>query len=203
MDPDYSLEALNRFLGFVGEKGLVNKATARNWRVAVANLFVDLTPDEEADVRKINVDIAARRFINRQPGAVTPESLTTYRQRATLAVRHFVSYASNPAGYKPTGMKAKTNGTNGKSNGNDKSSRKPVVAQTSAASQTSNPGTMVASDPAKDGASVSTNLPVSFPLRGGDFMVQMVIPRDLTAAEAKKMGKMLIVMAQDSDPDDL
>ena len=54
--PDYSRAALARFIEFVVAKGLVHPATAQGWRVATAKVLEDLSPAEEEDVRRIDVE---------------------------------------------------------------------------------------------------------------------------------------------------
>jgi hypothetical protein len=49
-------------------------------------------------------------------------------------------------------------------------------------------------------SSPPSGLPLSYPLRS-DFLAQVVIPRDLTLSEAKRLGAFLLTIAVDYQPD--
>jgi hypothetical protein len=189
MDPNYSKDAFMQFLNFVGEKGLVKAESARAWRVAASKLLNDLSATEEADVRTIDLDIAARKVANRSPGALSPDSLGTYRQRVGVAIQEFVNWVNDPAAYKPRGL-------NGKARPKQASDRAPRQERTPTPNAT-------ASEPiAKEVHATSSGLVLPIPLRP-DFLAQVVIPRDLTVEEAKRVGAILLAMAVNYKPDEM
>ena len=55
-EPDFSRDALARFIDYVMDKNLVNPSTAQGWRVATTKVLTELTAEERADVRRIDVD---------------------------------------------------------------------------------------------------------------------------------------------------
>ena len=67
-EPDFSQDALARFIDYVVDKNLVNPSTAQGWRVATTKVLAELTPEEQADVRRIEVDATFKQFLNRNPG---------------------------------------------------------------------------------------------------------------------------------------
>ena len=73
-EPDYSRAALARFIEFVVAKGLVNPSTAQGWRVATSKVLEELTPEELADVRRIDTEATFRAFLHRHPGRLSPAS---------------------------------------------------------------------------------------------------------------------------------
>src|ERR1041384_323761 len=121
MDNDYSFDALRQFLHFVGEKGLIGGSLAQGWRVATSTIFQDLSDAEQSDVRKIDIDLALRKFVNRNPGKLSPKSLAEYKRRVTNAIEEFAAWTEDPTGYRPrSGSGAKALGTPKKAGGEKK-----------------------------------------------------------------------------------
>lgn len=193
MGTDSSKDALIRFLDYVGEKGLVNPATSQGWRVAVGNILDDLTPTEEADVRKIDVESAFRKFVNRNGGKFSPRTLTEYRRRVGAALQEFNEWSNDPAGYKP---KSGTR-TRKAQNGERAPSRQPK--ETTADNQSSGSRTPDTRPSGSEVPAPSSGLPLPYPIRP-DFLAQVVIPRDLTVDEAKRLGAFIMTLAVDFKP---
>lgn len=181
MPSDYSKNALLKFLDTVVSQGLVNANTGGGLKAACARILDDLADTD--DVRGVDVNTAVVRYNNRNPGALSPNSLTEYQRRVSRAISDFVSWVENPAGFKPRarGTAAKTG-------------RRTDSAQNgrTGASHQDRP-------PAPAAQSTSTGLPLSYPLRP-DFLAQVVIPRDLTAEEARRLGAFLLTLAADFRP---
>ena len=191
MDGDFSKASLLKFIDFSLDKAFVASETGKAWRVAATKLLEDLTEEEEADVRKVDVEIASRRFANRNPGVYTPESLTTYRSRAKAAIEEFISYTNNPFGYKPRGLNGKTRKTEPKSR-----QSKPVNVPTKMDAPTAAPTQPVLGHRAPE---KETALTYPFPIRQ-DFLAQVTVPRDLTSDEARRLGAFLLALAVDFKP---
>lgn len=187
-EADYSKEALMRFLNHVIDKGLVNAETGKSWRVAVSKLLVDLSRMEETDVCAIDIEIAAPKFANRNGGSYMPASLTTYRSRVATAIQEFTHYVNDPASYKPRSL-------NGKLRKSEVKNRlvQPAKA-TSAISSFETQG--------REAPPVAAGLSLPYPIRS-DFLAQVVIPRDLTMEEAKRLGAFLLTLAADFKPGEL
>jgi hypothetical protein len=190
MDHDYSFDALRRFLQFVGEKGLVSGSVAQGWRVATGKILQDLSEAETADVRKINIDLALRKFVNRNPGKLSPNSLSEYKRRAATAIEEFLAWTKDPSGYHPkTGISSRPPGTAKRATSPDREKKKPTGSSTGLSAPMS--GSPESQPPSHMGG-----LPLPYPLRP-DFLAQVVIPRDMTTEEAKRLGAFLLTLAVD------
>ncbi len=181
MTADFSKKALMRFLDTVVEKGLMNSNTAGGQKAACGKILDDVADGD--DIRGIDVNTAVIRFNNRNPGVLSPNSLAEYQRRVTRAISDFIRYSENPAGFKP-----RSRGTQAK-NGR----RIEVKAERTGAGHEP-----VQSTPTSP-VNASAGLPLSFPLRS-DFLAQVVIPRDLTSDEARRLGAFLLTLATDFHP---
>ena len=186
--PDYSRAALARFIEFVVAKGLVHPATAQGWRVATAKVLEELTPAEAADVRRIDVEADLQGI----PQPVSGSAL------ARLGGR--VSPAGGPG---DRGVRALDGGSG--------ELRVPVAAARAARAD----GSAAAADGAPAGAlpgpaarpraerprpaPARTDIALEYPLRP-DLLAQVVVPRDLTVEEARRMGAFLVTLAVDFKP---
>jgi hypothetical protein len=182
VESDYSLHALHEFLQYVGKKGLITKQQAQNWRVASGQILSDLTPAEEADVRLVDIDTAFRKFTNRSSGRFTPATLQEYLRRTKVAVSNFQEYRADPAKYRPPPSR-----TNDKV---AKAQRAPADARTSRRR---------AESTATERAETATALVMTFPLRP-DFNAQLILPRDLTTEESRRLGAFIATLAADYKP---
>lgn len=189
---DYSKKAFLKFLDYVSDKGLIKFQTVRGWRSAALKLMTDLSEAEEGDIRTIDLDLAVHRAANRDSVSVSPESLNTYRHRVALAIQEFISWRDDPATYKPRGLdgKSRTKLSNGAKSSDERMTPQERVRK----------GTSKASEQREAETLVSSGLTLSFPLRS-DFLAQVVIPRDLTAIEAKRLGAFLLTIAVDYQPE--
>jgi hypothetical protein len=181
--PDYSRAALARFIEFVVAKGLVHPATAQGWRVATAKVLEDLTPAEGEDVRKIDVEATFKGFLNRYPGRLSPASVGEYRRRVGRAIEEFVRWMEEPGSYAfrspPRAARSDTR-------------RRPEGAR--APSQDSDRPRPSGPVQVRPGG-----IALEYPLRP-DLLAQVVVPRDLTVEEARRMGAFLVTLAVDFKP---
>jgi hypothetical protein len=178
-EPDFSRDALARFIDYVVDKNLVNPSTAQGWRVATSKVLVELTPEERADVRRIDVEATFKQFLNRNPGRLSPASTGEYRRRVGRAIDEFVSWMDNPAGYGSRTAAWMV-----------RSERPPrYKVRPSAGPSPARP----VQRPESGGMSLS------FPVRPG-FLAQVVVPADLTVDEARRMGAFLLTLAPDFRP---
>jgi hypothetical protein len=181
--PDYSRAALARFIEFVVAKGLVHPATAQGWRVATAKVLEDLTPAEGEDVRRIDVEATFKGFLNRYPGRLSPASVGEYRRRVGRAIEEFVRWMEDPGSY---------------------AFRSPPRAPKAEARRRLDPAPASSPNAARPPASAPTpSLPdgiaLEYPLRP-DLLARVVVPRDLTVEEARRMGAFLVTLAVDFKP---
>ena len=197
-EPDYSRAALARFVDFVVDKNLVHPATAQGWRVATSKVLEDLPAEAEADVRQLDVEGTFRRFLNRYPGRLSPASVGEYRRRVGRAIEEFVRWVEDPGGYAFKGAPRHTrpdarrrpdsspspNAADLPAAGGSGSGRRPAASATHAAPATYGFGDGIA---------------LQYPLRP-DLLAQVVVPRDLTVEEARRMGAFLVTLAVDFRP---
>jgi len=183
---NYSRDALLNFTDLLTTKGLANSNTAAALKVAASKILSDLSPDEEADVRKVDVPLAVRRFNNKNPNALSPNSLGQYQRRVTNAISEFVRYVDNPTAYTGIGRPPKAGKAD---NGERQPTKKKVVAE-ARQQETAPPATTPA----------SSGLSLAFPLRQ-DFLAQVVLPRDLKSDEAKRLAAFIATLAVDYSPD--
>lgn len=182
----YTFAELTSFLDFLSEKGLANTNTVQGMRVAVTKVLVDLSPEEEKDIRRVDVALAVRRFVNKNPGALSPNSLAEYQRRVATAIKEFVAYKENPAGYTGYGGGVSSRTASSRS---ENSVKTPKRRQDSAAPN-AQPNSPIDAPPTPGG------LPYNYPLRP-DFLVQVVLPRDLKADEAKRLCAFIGTLAVD------
>lgn len=185
MSADYSKNALLKFLDTMVTKGLMNANTAAGLTAACAKILDDVAGEE--DVRGIDVSTAVIRYNNRNPGALAPNSLAEYKRRVSRAILDFVSWVENPSAFKPRGRGASAK--NGRQT--ETTPKKRAASHDQDAPPPPAYGTPTVTP--------SAGLPLSYPLRP-DFLAQVVIPRDLTADEARRLGAFLLTLAADFRP---
>jgi hypothetical protein len=185
MAPNYSKNALLKFLDTVVAQGLMNANTANGLKAACAKILDDVASDD--DVRGLDVSTAVIRYNNRNPGFLAPNSLAEYQRRVSRAISDFVRWVEDPAAFKPQGRGSASK--DGRKSESTPRKRNMEHDQVAAMPPAHAPPVVLA----------SAGLPLSFPLRP-DFLAQVVIPRDLTADEARRLGAFLLTLAADFRP---
>lgn len=186
MGPDYSRAGLARFIEFVVEKGLVHPATAQGWRVSTSKVLEELSPEQAEDVRRIDVEATFKSFLNRNPGRLSPASVGEYRRRVGRAIEEFVRWVEDPGAYsfRPAARARVEPRPRSEPPGLERSAR--ARASGSAAASAMAMG-------------IPTGISLDYPLRP-DLLAQVVVPRDLTVEEARRMGAFLVTLAVDFRP---
>lgn len=169
-----------RFLDYLGDKGLVAKATAAARRTAASKILEVLSDDEAIDVTSLDVDLLMSRFDNLNPHQYTPESLQTYRSRFNKGLEDFRAYLENPISFRPARP------TKGK--------REAATGQKKKAPQSHTP----VQNPTVNAAPV-VDLPnanvLPIPLRQNLTVRIFGLPFDLTEAEASKISNIVLAHA--------
>ena len=98
----FSRDALNDFLDFAGEKGLLKKATAKARKIASTIVLGVLDDNESADLSKIDLESVIQRHRNLATGKIMPRTLATYESRTRIAVKDFFEYVKAPSSWKPS-----------------------------------------------------------------------------------------------------
>jgi len=197
-EPDYSRAALARFIEFVVAKGLVNPSTAQGWRVATGKVLEELTPEELADVRRIDPEATFRAFLHRHPGRLSPASVGEYRRRVGRAIEEFVRWVDDPGAY----------GTAASAGARSADAARPRRGRGRGRRQSAVGPAEVGVNAQRDGghtpqatslARPRDGLALEYPLRPG-FLAQVVVPPDLTVDEARRMGAFLLTLSPDYRP---
>lgn len=193
-EPDYSRAALARFIEFVVEKNLVHPATAQGWRVATTKVLEELPAEGTADVRRIDVDATFRAFLHRNPGRLSPASVGEYRRRVGRAIEDFVRWVEDPGAYAFRGAPRPPRA---------EPRRRPDSARERAGASAAHAGAphesaRSAGPSARDGIQ-ATEISLEYPLRP-DQLAQVIVPRNLTVEEARRMGAFLVTLAVDFRP---
>jgi hypothetical protein len=206
--PDYSRAALARFIEFVVAKGLVHPATAQGWRVATTKVLEDLSEEELADVRRMEVEHTFKDFLNRYPGRLSPASVGEYRRRVSRAIEEFTRWMEDPGSYafRPAG-RAERRG--GRRQGSRPSDAEPTKSTSVLAGGSGTPHDGDGPAPPARGSAPNhlaalgshgmPGITLEYPLRP-DLLAQVMVPRDLTVEEAKRMGAFLVTLAVDFRP---
>lgn len=182
MSAPRSREELLKFLGYVGNKGLLSPATVESRKASVNKVLGILDEEEAADVSKIDLDDVMRRFANLHGQGYTADSLRTYKSRTKSSIDDFLRYVDNPLGFKVGGPRRERRPKVGRSNG-DRQEAAPTVPTSS--------GTHSAAIPA---ASIGI---VPVPIRSDLTVHIQGLPFDLTSREAKKIANVILAMATD------
>ncbi|WP_449393513.1 hypothetical protein [Devosia riboflavina] len=175
---DYSVKALVEFLEYAANKGLLNKATANAKRIAVERIFEVAEDSERLDVRAVDFPSLMHRFMNLEGSGFKPDSLSSYQSRVRSGIDEFLSWKSNPMGFRPN----KRNGAakSARSGAKTEASREPPKLQQD---QTPRPA-------------VQTNS-IPIPIRSDLTVVVHGLPFDLTSAEANKIAKVVMAMTME------
>jgi len=96
---DYSQTAFLKFLRQAAVAGKISPATARSRKLAAEHLLIQLKSHERSDLRLLDVDELCSRFHKLQGSTIRPENIQVYKERLCSALKDFVSWTSDPAGF--------------------------------------------------------------------------------------------------------
>ena len=98
-DKDYSQTAFLKFLRQGAVTGMTSPATARSRKLAAEHLLIQLKSHERLDLRLLDVDELCSRFHKLQGSTIRPENIQVYKERLCSALKDFISWTSDPAGF--------------------------------------------------------------------------------------------------------
>ena len=98
-DKDYSQTAFLKFLRQGAVSGIISPANARSRKLAAEHLLIQLKSHERLDLRLLDVDELCSRFHKLQGSTIRPENIQVYKERLCSALKDFVSWTSDPAGF--------------------------------------------------------------------------------------------------------
>lgn len=191
-DTDYSKRALLGFVDMLEKRGLAKPNTARGYKVAALKILEGLSDQEEADVRRLDIALAVRRYNNRNPGKLSPSSLGAYQRRVENLIREFVKYHDDPTSY--AGISREP------SSGNGGKKKAPTAKKSATKTDRGHvEPTIERMVPSDEVVTRRSGISLDFPLRD-DFLAQVVVPRDLKANEARRLCAFVMTLAADFEP---
>jgi hypothetical protein len=180
---DFSKRALLSFIDASIAKGHINANTGAGVRAACNKILEQFGPEE--DVRTVDAKAAVIQYNNRHPSELSSNSLRQYESRVRAVIESFIQSVNDPTAYK---LPARQNGV--KVDKGERRKKQPIIAtavpQARIEPEHQAPARAVVTD---------TSLAIPFPLRP-TFLAQIVIPRDLTKDEAKRLGLFIDALAQ-------
>lgn len=201
MDAAFTKAGLFRFLGIAERQGIYNANTLGGLRSAATKLLSDL--DDNDSLQNFDAHASMMRYHNKNPGELRATVLGEYVRRMNRLLRYFEEYNRNPAGFRPRG-RAPVGPTGGNNQRSSKS--KPTKATKAATEEKRKEGSII------EGVATRLDSPtkmlkgpgpeqlgLSYPLRD-DFLVQLLLPRDITLDEARRVGAFIQTLARDFKP---
>lgn len=172
----YSADDLLEFLDHAGDKGLMPAATAQALAVATRNVAGILSDDEKADLSRLELDAAIKRFTNKRAKDFNPTSLKEYGRRIKRAVELYLSWREDPANFTIKTRTTSAPRRKEKGSGNaDPITREPSTDQI----------------PDEHAGTYRSSVPV----RPGLVVTLINIPNDLTGAEAERIAEFVRLLA--------
>jgi hypothetical protein len=188
---DFTKRSLLAFIENAIAKGRMNKNTGGGVRAACNKILEQVASED--DVRGVDVKAAILQYNNRHPGELSGDSLRVYESRVRGAIEGFVQSVQDPTGFK---FPNKTNGSSTKRSKPAPAAKVNAVAQESDAVSSAQGGAANAAAAQQAGAATDISLRLPFPLRP-TFLAHVVIPRDLTKDEAKRLALFIDALAHD------
>ena len=189
MEANFSKAALMQYIDTKAKEGTLNPNTAASFRAAAVRLLEDIGDDE--DVRSIDINTAGIKYHNRHPGKVSTESLKIYTLRLKRLIADFQSYVVDPLNHKPPsrGM------------GKLRTPRAKGNAEIAAATGSVKPETAGSAPDINAGSTSATNMVLPYPIRE-NFMAQIIVPRNMTTDEGRRLCAFIMTLTADFKPAD-
>jgi len=182
MSTGYTGTDVMAFLDYLSEKGLGKPETMKGRKIALGRIMDSVGAEAFSDVRDIDFSEIMHRFANLEGAKFTPDSLKTYKSRASRAVSDFIRYKENPAGFKVSGQRSPRRTKPAASTGRVEEDKHLEINDQVDESNVRRPH-----DPHK--------LEVPIPIRA-DCIVRIVgIPHDLKQVEAARIANVVTAMA--------
>lgn len=160
-------------------KGLMNPNTGNGIKSACAQVLKTLGDGwEDTDISNLDVEDLLTRFQNLRKKDFKTKVLITYKQRFRQALASYKSYLTDPSGWKPTAER--------------------VAHRERSAAPARNGGTRPEVEATVQPLPATGLVEYPFPLRDGQT-VRLVLPRDLKAAELKRLTAFMSALVVESD----
>lgn len=184
-DHDYTPGRLLDFLREAPRQGLLNPAVARSRASAIEHLFAELSEQERADLRCIDVERLASRLHKIQGSTIRPEVLALYKTRVQEALHDYFAWLEKP---------------------NDFASNSGHTLRREMRAFFSKPASAEEAKALEEIALASSERRrdmLSVPLREGVTVYVTQLPLDITADEARRIANVILALVpQPEDRDE-
>lgn len=174
---------------WAAKKGLMNRNSALSLRSACSKVMGVLEGWEEMDVTSLDPDDVIHRFQNLHARDFTPSSLDAYGKRFRNALESFIDYTRDPSAWKPSSKPSTQKSPDAKHGGKSLPKRARSMETGS---------TPEVPSPASGGGGHGL-IEYPFPLRDGST-ARLILPRDMTVAEARRIHAFMKTLAVDYEP---
>lgn len=177
----YSVEGLLDFLKQSAIAGILNPATARSRRRAAEQLLSQLSPEETADLRCLDVDDLCSRFHKLQGSSIREETLSLYNSRLKAALADYFSWVEDPDGFVPAGAESR-----------------PLRKRSEAAQRTVTEEELALEQIRLSAPQMPADL-LPVPIRPDHVVYIQNLPLDLTPAEARKIARVIQALSDEAE----
>ena len=187
-------QGLIEFLDTKGERGDVNRTTAKAFRIATAKILsVESANLASIDIRKLDVPDLLERFANRHRADYGDGSLETYKSRFRRSVAMYLSWLEGDSNWKNAGLTAAGSKQQASRPAHRAGARKqaPKTREPDAAAE-SRAIDLVDSRAATE--SITRLMTYHVPLRP-DLIVSVSLPVDLTMEDAERLANFVRSLA--------
>jgi hypothetical protein len=164
MNMDWSLNSLIAHCDELIEKNPKSIHTFKNWKTACRSVISMLAPDQQNDVRKVDVETSVHLYAGKKNPSVKTEQ--EYRGRLRAAITSF----TESMGESKPGTSAKV----------------PTTEEKTPAVLSDKPSKGTRSEVKSQPASNTLSIPIR-----SDFLAQLILPYDITPAEARRLCKFI------------
>ena len=172
----YSYDALMKHCEILKESNKYSKAKAGGWLTACRRLLTGLLPDENEDIRKVDIFAAESKY--KASSGAKEKTAREYRNRVQSAISEFISHVDETA-----------NTESEKSTVQEK-----ISADVEEPGKTEDPPSKKPKRNSKSSSPAVNNISVQI---RPDFLAQLILPLDLKAAEAKHLCNLIKVLPID------
>lgn len=181
MDKDYSSEGLLAFLREATLAGRMAPALARSRRAAARVLFAELSENEAADLRQLDIDALKSRFLDIQGDGLRSEVVELYAERLHGALDDYFRFVEAPDSFVSKAA-AQTASPRDKQSPKTREERALETVRLSAPRQRPDV--------------------IPIPLQQDRVVYLHGIPADLTPQEARKISRVVEALANDTEEDE-
>ena len=176
---NYSLNALMRFCESLKDVDGKSASWANGRKSACKGVLQELSPDETADIRKVDIDLAANKYGTRLKAK--PKTVREYRNRVRDTIQEFMNHVRETDGVEEEVQTPST-----------KAVPSPLTKKKVYRDRGRAGGFHEKAAP----SSITHQLPIR-----SNFLAQMILPFDLSNAEAKRLSTWILALPMKPEED--